>query len=69
MESTTAKPATAAAEDAPTITEALRRTPANHPDIVAIRWPDDRVSLTWRELLARVDPVAGGHSVIWPPPP
>ena len=49
-----------AAEDAPTITEALRRTAANHPDIVAIRTADDGVSLTWRELLARVDAVAGG---------
>ena len=48
------------AEDAPTITEALRRTAANHPDIVAIELPDDGVSLTWRELLARVDAVAGG---------
>ena len=29
------------AVDAPTLTEALRRTAANHPDIVAVRWPDD----------------------------
>jgi long-chain acyl-CoA synthetase len=48
------------AVDAPTLTEALRRTAANHPDIVAVRWPDDSVSLTWSELLARVDAVAGG---------
>src|SRR5258706_1486256 len=48
------------AVDAPTLTEALRRTAANHPDIVAVRWPDDSVSLTWSELLGRVDAVAGG---------
>ncbi len=59
-ETRAAEPAMGAAEDAPTITEALRRTAANHPDIVAIRTADDGVSLTWRELLARVDAVAGG---------
>src|SRR5437764_716016 len=48
------------AVDAPTLTEALRRTAANHPDIVAVRWPDDSLSLTWSELLGRVDAVAGG---------
>jgi long-subunit acyl-CoA synthetase (AMP-forming) len=46
--------------DAPTITEAFRRTAAQHPEIVAVRTPDDRVSLTWSELLRRVDAVAGG---------
>jgi long-chain acyl-CoA synthetase len=46
--------------DAPTLTEALRRTAANHPEIVAVRTADDSVSLTWSELLARVDAVAGG---------
>jgi long-subunit acyl-CoA synthetase (AMP-forming) len=40
--------------------EALRRTAANHPDIVAVRTPDDSVSLTWSELLTRVEDVAGG---------
>src|SRR5438270_5545008 len=48
------------AVDAPTLTEALRRTAADHPDLVAVRTPDDSVSLTWSELLARVDAVAGG---------
>jgi long-subunit acyl-CoA synthetase (AMP-forming) len=52
--------APARALDAPTITEAFRRTAANHPDIVAVRTPDDRVSLTWSELLRRVDAMAGG---------
>src|SRR5947208_3092243 len=48
------------AVDAPTLTEGLRRTAANHPDIVAVRWPDDSGSLTWSELVGRVDAVAGG---------
>ncbi len=53
-------PTTKRAVDAPTVTEALRRTAANNPEIVAVRTPDDSVSLTWSELLARVDAVAGG---------
>jgi long-subunit acyl-CoA synthetase (AMP-forming) len=60
MESSTVTPAAKRAVDAPTLTEALRRTAANHPDVVAVRMPDDSVSLTWSELLARVDAVAGG---------
>jgi long-subunit acyl-CoA synthetase (AMP-forming) len=60
MESTTITAAPARAVDAPTVTEALRRTAANNPDIVAVRLPDDSVSLTWAELLERVDAVAGG---------
>jgi long-chain acyl-CoA synthetase len=48
------------AVDAPTLTEALRRTAANHPEIVAVRTPDDNVSLTWSALLERVDALAGG---------
>jgi long-chain acyl-CoA synthetase len=60
MESSTITAAAGRAVDAPTLTEALRRTAANHPDIVAVRTPDDSVSLTWSELLERVDAVAGG---------
>src|ERR1700736_6537561 len=60
MESSTITPAAGRAVDAPTLTEALRRTAANHPEIVAVRTPDDSVSLTWSELLGRVDAVAGG---------
>ncbi|HLY48068.1 MAG TPA: long-chain fatty acid--CoA ligase [Solirubrobacteraceae bacterium] len=60
MESTTVTAASARAVDAPTVTEALRRTAANHPEIVAVRTPDDSVSLTWSRLLARVDALAGG---------
>jgi long-chain acyl-CoA synthetase len=48
------------AVDATTLTEALRRTAANHPGIVAVRTPDDSVSLTWPELRQRVDALAGG---------
>jgi len=59
MESSTITPA-GRAVDAATLTEALRRTAANHPDIVAVRLPDDSVSITWSQLLARVDAVAGG---------
>jgi long-subunit acyl-CoA synthetase (AMP-forming) len=64
MESSTTQPApVAAAEsavDAPTLGEALRRTAANYPDLVAVRTPDDEVSLTWSQLLGRVDALAGG---------
>ena len=60
MESTTITPAQERAVDAPTVTEALRRTAASHPDLVAVRTADDAVSLTWAELLARVDALAGG---------
>jgi long-chain acyl-CoA synthetase len=58
--SSTISPAVGRAVDAPTVTEALRRTAANHPEIVAVRTPDDSVSLTWAELLRRVEAVAGG---------
>jgi long-subunit acyl-CoA synthetase (AMP-forming) len=60
MESTTIATAAGRSVDAPTLTEALRRTAANNPDIVAVRLPDDSVSLTWSELLGRVDAIAGG---------
>ncbi|HUA46381.1 MAG TPA: AMP-dependent synthetase/ligase [Solirubrobacteraceae bacterium] len=60
MESGTISPAVGRAVDAPTVGEALRRTAANHPDVVAVRMPDDSVSLTWSELLRRVEDVAGG---------
>src|SRR4030081_1380726 len=60
MESSTITPAEAPAVEAETVTEALRRTAAAHPEIVAVRTIDDEVSLTWAQLLARVDAVAGG---------
>ena len=58
--STTVAPAQDRAVDAPTVTEALRRTAASHPEIVAVRTSDDSLALTWSELLARVDAFAGG---------
>jgi long-chain acyl-CoA synthetase len=58
--SSTVSPAAGRAVDAPTVIEALRRTAANHPEIVAVRTPDDAVSLTWSELLGRVEAVAAG---------
>jgi long-chain acyl-CoA synthetase len=59
MESSTVTPS-ARAVDAATVTEALRRTAASHPDIVALRTVDDGVSLTWAEVLERVEAIAGG---------
>jgi long-subunit acyl-CoA synthetase (AMP-forming) len=60
MESSTISPAVGRPVDAPTVSEALRRTAAAHPDVVAVRTVDDGVTLTWSELLRRVDDVAGG---------
>jgi long-subunit acyl-CoA synthetase (AMP-forming) len=60
MEGSTITAAAGRAVDAPTLTEALRRTAANNPEIVAVRTPDDSVSLTWSEFLERVDALAGG---------
>jgi long-subunit acyl-CoA synthetase (AMP-forming) len=60
MESSAITQASERAVDAPTLTEALRRTAAMHPEIVAVRTPDDDVVLTWSELLERVDALAGG---------
>ncbi len=60
MESSTVAPASGRAVDAPTVTEALRRSASSHPEIVAVRTPDDSISLTWSELLGRVEAVAGG---------
>ena len=61
MESSTIAPGPKAV-DAATMSEALRRTAANHPEIVAIRTGDDAVSLTWAQLLEKVDSVAAGLS-------
>ncbi|MGZ4170142.1 MAG: AMP-dependent synthetase/ligase [Solirubrobacteraceae bacterium] len=60
MESSTTTATAQSAVDAATVAEALRRTAANHTDLVAVRTPDDTVSLTWGELLDRVDALAGG---------
>jgi long-subunit acyl-CoA synthetase (AMP-forming) len=60
MESSTTTAAADSAVHAGTVAEAVRRTAANHADLVAVRMPDDSVSLTWGELLERVDALAGG---------
>jgi long-subunit acyl-CoA synthetase (AMP-forming) len=43
-----------------TLTAALRRTATDHPEIVAVRTPDDSVAWTWGELHGRVESLAGG---------
>jgi long-subunit acyl-CoA synthetase (AMP-forming) len=60
MESSTQTTPVQSAVDAATVAEAFRRTAAAHPDLVAVRTPDDSVTLTWSELLERVDALAGG---------
>jgi long-chain acyl-CoA synthetase len=52
------------AVEAATIGEALRRTAALHPDLVAVRTLDDAVSLTWAELRTRVDALARGLAAL-----
>ena len=60
MESSTTMAAEAQATEASTIVQALRRTAVSHPEVVAVRTPDDAVSLTWGQLRERVDALAGG---------
>jgi long-subunit acyl-CoA synthetase (AMP-forming) len=60
MESRTITATAARAVDAPTVAQALRRTAAAHPDLTAVRTLDDAVSLSWGQLVERVDAVAGG---------
>jgi long-chain acyl-CoA synthetase len=48
------------ATGAATIAEAFRITASEFPDRVAVRTKDDEISLTWSELRARVDGLAGG---------
>jgi long-chain acyl-CoA synthetase len=61
MESSTTRQAAAPhGTEVLTFAQAVRATAARHPDIVAVRTPDDAVSLTWSELLERVDALAGG---------
>jgi long-subunit acyl-CoA synthetase (AMP-forming) len=60
MHTTTVSQPNATAVDAATLPEALRHTATRYPDLVAVRTLDDSVSITWRELLARAEAVAGG---------
>ena len=52
MEASTTSPPAERAVKASTVTEALRRTAAEHPDLVAFRTRDDGVSLTWAQFSA-----------------
>jgi long-chain acyl-CoA synthetase len=61
--STTIAPAGRAA-DASTVTEALLRTAAEHPDLVAFRTRDDGASLTWSQVADRVQALAGGLATL-----
>jgi long-chain acyl-CoA synthetase len=58
------EPATAAearrSVGARTMTEAFRLTVEDNPDRVAVRTKEDEVALTWAELAARADAMAGG---------
>jgi len=60
MATSTAGETVKAAVDAETITDAFRRTAANHGDLVAFRTRDDGIALTWAEARDRVDAIAGG---------
>ncbi|MDO8210434.1 long-chain fatty acid--CoA ligase [Conexibacter sp. CPCC 206217] len=60
MEGSSIAATTSHAVDAATLGEALRRTAAAHPDLVAVRTLDDGVALTWSQLRERVDALAGG---------
>jgi long-subunit acyl-CoA synthetase (AMP-forming) len=58
--SSSADTATPAAVEAATLGEALRRTAAAHPHLVAVRTLNDEVVLTWAQLRERVDALARG---------
>ena len=60
MEGSTVAAAAPQAVDSATLGEALRRTAAAHPDLIAVRTLDDAVALTWSQLRARVDALARG---------
>jgi len=57
---TQAKPAAKAAAEASTVAAAFRNTVAARPGDVAIRTKGDAFTITWEELQARVDALAGG---------
>ncbi|MBB4663641.1 AMP-dependent synthetase/ligase [Conexibacter arvalis] len=60
MEGSTVAADAPQAVDAATLGEALRRTAAAHPDLLAVRTLDDGVALTWSQLRERVDALARG---------
>jgi len=60
MEGSTVAADTPQAVDSANLGEALRRTAAAHPDLLAVRTLDGAVSLTWSQLRERVDALAAG---------
>ena len=64
MEVSTTSPPAERSVKASTMTAALRRTAAEHPDLVAFRTRDGSVSLTWAQFSARVEALAGGLSAL-----
>ncbi|KAA1426975.1 AMP-dependent synthetase/ligase [Nocardioides antri] len=52
------------AYDNRTLCAAFQQTAAAHPDAVALRTPDDSVSLTWRQYADRVRAVAAGLAAL-----
>jgi long-chain acyl-CoA synthetase len=64
MEASTTSPPARRSVTASTVTEALRRTAAEHPDVVAFRTRDDSVSLTWAQFSERVEALAGGLAAL-----
>src|SRR3954451_17891592 len=45
-----------------TLVQAFQLTAAQRPDAVALRTPDEAVSITWAEYAARVERLAGGQA-------
>jgi long-chain acyl-CoA synthetase len=64
MEASTTSPPAQRSVHASTVIEALRRTAAEHPDLVAFRTRDDSVSLTWAQFSERVEALAGGLAAL-----
>ena len=60
MEGSTIAASMPQAVDAANLGEALRRTAAAHPDLIAVRTLDGSVELSWARLRERVDALAGG---------
>ncbi|MEA2210740.1 MAG: long-chain acyl-CoA synthetase [Solirubrobacteraceae bacterium] len=64
MESSSTLTGQSRAVQSSTLAEALRHTAADHPEIVAVRTPDDAISLTWAEVLQRAERIAGGLATL-----
>jgi long-chain acyl-CoA synthetase len=60
----TTEPQRARAQQAVTVAAALRATARAHPDLLAVRTADDSLTLTWAQLLERVDAAAGGLAAL-----